>query len=83
MHHILSASCILHTHTHTHTHVHAQSLPDALRLLCEVLSPDSEGGPARIPLEQFRKLFSFLAQVDGEISTQQITTVMTWLETES
>ena len=51
--------------------------------MCEILSPDSEGGPARVPLEQFHKLYTFLAEVDGEISTQQVTIVMTWLETES
>lgn len=60
-----------------------KTLPDALRVLCEIISPDSEGGPARIPLEQFRTLFTFLAHVDGEISPQTISSVMEWLETES
>ena len=60
-----------------------QTLSDALRVLCEILSPDSEGGPARIPLEQFRSLFSFLAQVDGEISPKQVSAVMEWLGNES
>lgn len=67
---------------YVHTHI-VQTLPDALRVLCEIISPDSEGGPARIPLEQFRTLFTFLAHVDGDISPQTISSVMEWLETES
>ena len=60
-----------------------QSLPEALKIVCEVLSPDPEGGPARVPLSQFTSLLSFLAKVDGEISPQQVAKVIEWLENES
>ena len=52
-------------------------------MACEVLSPDPEGGPARIPLDQFHSLLSFLAAVDGEVSSQQVSKTLAWLETES
>ena len=60
-----------------------QTLPDALKVLCEILTPDSEGGPSRIPLDQFCSLYAYLAAVDGEIPTQQVSAVKAWLETES
>ena len=61
----------------------SQSLPDALTTLCEILSPDEEGGPARIPLEQFQLLYGFLAGVDGGISKEQVTSVISFLKTEA
>lgn len=63
--------------------VSIQSLPDALSTLCEILSPDKEGGPARIPLEQFQQLYSFLANVDGSISKEQVTSVINFLKPEA
>lgn len=60
-----------------------QSLPDALSTLCEILSPDDEGGAARIPLNQFQQLYSFLATVDGSISKQQVASVINFLKTEA
>ncbi|XP_065886117.1 ropporin-1-like protein [Dysidea avara] len=58
------------------------SLPQALRVLCEILTTDLEGGPARIPLEQFEKLYKFLAQVDGEVSPDQVNKVIDYLKTD-
>ena len=60
-----------------------QSLPDALSTLCEILSSDEEGGPARIPLDQFQPLYSFLATVDGSISKEQVASVINFLKTEA
>ena len=57
-------------------------MPQALKVLCEILTTDAEGGPARIPLEQFEKLYKFLAQVDGEVSREQIHKVMEYLKTD-
>ena len=57
-------------------------MPQALKVLCEILTTDAEGGPARIPLEQFEKLYKFLAQVDGEVSSEQIHKVMDYLKTD-
>jgi hypothetical protein len=54
-----------------------------LTTLCEILSPDEEGGPARIPLEQFQQLYGFLASVDGGISKEQVASVISFLNTEA
>ena len=48
-----------------------------------MLTPDPEGGAARIPLEQFRQLYAFLAEVDGEISKEHVAAVMQFLESEA
>lgn len=63
--------------------LYPQSLPDALTTLCEILSPDKEGGPAHIPLEQFQQLYGFLASVDGGISKEQVASVISFLKTEA
>ena len=60
-----------------------QSLTQALTTLCEILTVDQEGGPARIPLDQFKHLYSFLADVDGEISKDQVASVIEFLSTEA
>lgn len=55
-------------------------MAQALKVLCEILTSDPEGGPARIPLEQFEKLYKFLAQVDGEVPAEQVNKVMEYLK---
>ena len=60
-----------------------QSLPAALSILCEILTTDEEGGPARIPLNQFQNLYTFLATVDGGVSKDQVTSVINFLKTEA
>lgn len=60
-----------------------KTLPAALRLLCEILSPDPEGGAARVPLGQLLSLYSFLAQVDGEVSREQVAAVAEFLTKEA
>ena len=61
----------------------SQTLPEALTVLCEILSPDLEGGPARIDLDLFEYLYRFLATLGGEISKNQMDTVMEFLSEES
>ena len=48
-----------------------------------MLTPDPEGGAARVPLEQFHRLYSFLAEVDGEIAREQVEAVMQFLSNEA
>lgn len=60
-----------------------QTLSGALKVMCEILSPDLEGGPARIELGLFEELYNFLASVDGEIPTSQVQEVMEFLTEES
>lgn len=52
-------------------------------MACEIISPDPQGGPARIDLDLFRQLYSFLAEVDGEISKTQVEEAMQFLTEES
>lgn len=57
-----------------------QSLTDAMKTVCEILTADPDGGPARIPFPLFQDLYKYLAQIDGEISEQHITTVINYLQ---
>jgi len=56
------------------------NITEAMKTVCEILTNDAEGGPARIPFQLFQDLYRFLAEVDGEISSQQITDVINHLQ---
>ena len=58
-------------------------MPEALRVACEIISPDPQGGPARIDLELFHQLYLFLVEVDGEVPEEQVEAVMGFLRDES
>uniref|UniRef100_A0A8C4Q852 Rhophilin associated tail protein 1-like n=1 Tax=Eptatretus burgeri TaxID=7764 RepID=A0A8C4Q852_EPTBU len=60
----------------------SENLEQAMELACKVLTTDPEGGPARIPFSTFSEMFHFLCRVDGDISIQNMTRVLTTLETE-
>ncbi len=53
-----------------------------MKTVCEILSADPEGGPARIPFNLFKELYSYLATIDGEISQQHINDVINHLQYE-
>ncbi|TSK98502.1 Homogentisate 1,2-dioxygenase [Bagarius yarrelli] len=44
----------------------------ALKFACEILSEDPEGGAARIPYDLFVSLYTYLAQLDGDIPQDEI-----------
>ncbi|XP_017309173.1 ropporin-1-like protein [Ictalurus punctatus] len=44
----------------------------ALKFACEILSEDPEGGAARIPFHTFIELYTYLAQLDGDIPQDEI-----------
>ncbi|CAG5117085.1 unnamed protein product [Candidula unifasciata] len=56
------------------------NMTDALRIICEILTSDAEGGPARISFQLFQDMYKFLAEVDGEISNHQISDVIAYLK---
>ena len=58
-------------------------MADALRVACEIISPDPAGGPARIDVNLFRMLYEFLVEVDGEVPKTQVEKVMEFLMAES
>ncbi|XP_047624150.1 ropporin-1-like protein isoform X3 [Phacochoerus africanus] len=47
--------------------LHKQSLNTAMKHLCEILTSDPEGGPARIPFEIFSYVYCYLSGLDKEI----------------
>lgn len=40
----------------------------AMKHLCEILTADPEGGPARIPFETFSYIYRYLSGLDWDIS---------------
>ena len=59
------------------------NLSDAMTLVCRVLTKDPEGGPARIPYEEFKELYSYLAEVDGNITQEHIESVFSYLDNDA
>ena len=51
-----------------------------MKTVCEILTADPEGGPSRIHFQLFKDLYTYLAQIDGEISQQQINEVTGYLK---
>ena len=51
-----------------------------MKTVCEILTADPDGGPARIPFQLFKDLYSYLATIDGEISQEHINTVISYLQ---
>lgn len=53
-----------------------------MRLVCEILTADSEGSASRIAYEDFVDLYKFLAGVDGRVSDDQIHSVLEYLQSD-
>ena len=51
-----------------------------MKTVCEILTADPEGGPARIPFQLFQDLYRYLAHIDGEISQEHLNNVISHLE---
>lgn len=58
------------------------TLLSALKIACEILTEDEEGGAARIPFGTFEQLYSFLAHLDGDLSQQHIDNFLKTLQPE-
>lgn len=48
------------------------TLMSALKIGCEILTEDEEGGAARIPFSTFVHIYTYLAHVDGDMSQDHI-----------
>jgi len=57
-----------------------ETLTDAMRIVCEILTADPEGGAARIPYNQFKEIYQYLAVVDGEIAPATVQEVLRHLD---
>ena len=60
----------------------SQSLTDTLIKICELLTSDPPGANARIPFDQWKKFYRYLAELDGEIRQEQIQEVIDYLANE-
>ncbi|XP_072306726.1 ropporin-1-like protein [Eucyclogobius newberryi] len=48
------------------------TLMSSLKIACEILSEDEEGGAAQIPFSTFVQLYTYLAHVDGDLTENQV-----------
>ncbi|XP_031573224.1 ropporin-1-like protein [Actinia tenebrosa] len=54
----------------------SENLTLAMKTVCEILTKDLEGGAARIPFSLFKELYTYLANIDGEIPKEHVNTVI-------
>jgi len=47
-----------------------------MKSVCEILTKNLEGGPAQIPFQTFKELYTYLADIDGEIPKEHVETVI-------
>jgi len=57
-----------------------KDISGAMKLACEILTADPEGGAARIPFNLFEFIYKYLAEIDGEIPEEHINAVLECLE---
>ncbi|KAK1343966.1 hypothetical protein QTO34_014523 [Cnephaeus nilssonii] len=58
------------------------TISKTLQIACEVLSSDHDTGPARIPFSTFQFLYTYIAEVDGEISASHVSRMLNYIEQE-
>ncbi|XP_075466874.1 ropporin-1-like isoform X2 [Ascaphus truei] len=58
------------------------TIAKTLKIATEILSSCHENGSARIPFSTFQFLYTFLADVDGEVSGTQVNRMLTYLQQE-
>ncbi|KAM5335983.1 ropporin-1-like [Glossophaga mutica] len=58
------------------------TISKTLKIACEVLSSDHDSGPARIPFSTFQFLYTYIAEVDGEISASHVSRMLAYMEQE-
>ncbi|XP_066465597.1 ropporin-1 [Tiliqua scincoides] len=58
------------------------TIAKTLKIICEVLSNENDAGPARIPFSTFQFLYTYIAEVDGEISASHVSRMLNYIEQE-
>ncbi|MXQ90350.1 hypothetical protein E5288_WYG011162 [Bos mutus] len=58
------------------------TIAKTLKIVCEVLSSDHDSGPPRIPFSTFQFLYTYIAEVDGEISASHVSRMLNYIEQE-
>lgn len=56
-----------------------QTLNTAMKNVCEILTSDPEGGPARIPFETFAYVYQYLSGLDPELPAVETENYLTSL----
>ena len=51
-----------------------------MKLSCEILTADPEGGAARIPFNLFQFIYKYLVEIDGDIPQEHVNAVLECLE---
>nr|CAB3265669.1 ropporin-1-like protein [Phallusia mammillata] len=54
------------------SHLGGGNITEAMRIICQILTLDPDGGACRIPFDTFKQLYQYLASLSGEISQAQI-----------
>ena len=54
-----------------------------MQAICDIITKDLEGGPSRISFKKFKMLYTYLAEIDGDISTEQVQDVLEHLSSEA
>ncbi|CAK8674050.1 ropporin-1-like protein [Clavelina lepadiformis] len=62
------------------SHLGGGSISDAMRIVCQILTLDPDGGASRIQFDTFKSLYQYLASLSGEISQAQIDGVIGHLQ---
>ncbi|XP_072304503.1 ropporin-1-like protein [Eucyclogobius newberryi] len=60
----------------------AGTLRSSLKIACEILTEDEEGGAARIPFSIFVQIYTYLAHVEGDLTENQIDNYLKSLQPE-
>jgi len=58
----------------------AENITKALKIACEILTADPEGGASRVPFPLFRDVYKFLASIDGEIREETVQAALNYLQ---
>uniref|UniRef100_A0A6I8P8Z4 Uncharacterized protein n=1 Tax=Ornithorhynchus anatinus TaxID=9258 RepID=A0A6I8P8Z4_ORNAN len=58
------------------------TIAKTLKIVCEVLSSEHDSGPPRIPFSTFQFLYTYIAEVDGEISASHVSRMLNYIEQE-
>uniref|UniRef100_A0A8D0C0X8 Ropporin-1A n=1 Tax=Salvator merianae TaxID=96440 RepID=A0A8D0C0X8_SALMN len=58
------------------------TIAKTLKIICEVLANENDTGPARIPFSTFQFLYTYIAEVDGEISASHVSRMLNYIEQE-
>ncbi|XP_072841151.1 ropporin-1 isoform X2 [Pogona vitticeps] len=58
------------------------TIAKTLKIICEVLSNENDSGPPRIPFSTFQFLYTYIAEVDGEISASHVSRMLNYIEQE-